>query len=368
MYPREKPGKDELKKWLATWKDDLGMAGYGPLTRGETPYELAKLRPIGLETAAAGDSDATKAAIDAENRRTQRENAKNKLEYDARMREIQNRLASKLMKALRKTAPIKLKSVTAKCGHVDAGVMSTESFDGVAMWKMLEADEKADVSDYHAKQYQLQYEQLRDHPLKNNCSPQDFSERMDLFAESINPYLDVPFEGARFGKFVLAQLPECLGADVRSLKRELEGVSKYKLDDADYVVGKALALVQDAHKPSTKSIPAVVQLAINGKAAAGVNSADAAAAARLKKMEAGIERLLQREAAAMVANPQGGPKGGFHPNDKKGEPKGGAGGGNRLPEGQLCSKGTCNFAHDRLKPDAPCFRDPSWPGPLPHRT
>ena len=73
VYPREKPGKDELKKWIATWKDDLGMAGYGPLTRGETPYELAKLRPIPLETAAAGDSDATKDAIDAENRRTQRE-------------------------------------------------------------------------------------------------------------------------------------------------------------------------------------------------------------------------------------------------------------------------------------------------------
>ena len=39
--------------------------------------------------------------------------------------------------------------------------------------------------------------------------------------------------------------------------------------------------------------------------------------------------------------------------------------GNRLPEGTLCSKGTCDFDHDRLKPSAPCFRDPDFAGPLP---
>ena len=40
-------------------------------------------------------------------------------------------------------------------------------------------------------------------------------------------------------------------------------------------------------------------------------------------------------------------------------------GGIRLPEGQRCSSGTCNFTHDKTNPGAPCYRDPRWGGPLP---
>jgi hypothetical protein len=41
--------------------------------------------------------------------------------------------------------------------------------------------------------------------------------------------------------------------------------------------------------------------------------------------------------------------------------------GNRLPEGQKCSEGFCDFAHDKLKPNEPCWRNPNWEGPLPLR-
>ena len=34
----------------------------------------------------------------------------------------------------------------------------------------------------------------------------------------------------------------------------------------------------------------------------------------------------------------------------------------------MCSKGTCDFAHDRLKPGEPCYRDPNWAGPVPAKT
>ena len=37
----------------------------------------------------------------------------------------------------------------------------------------------------------------------------------------------------------------------------------------------------------------------------------------------------------------------------------------KLPEGTRCSKGTCDFAHDTLKPGEPCFRDPRWVGRCP---
>ena len=42
--------------------------------------------------------------------------------------------------------------------------------------------------------------------------------------------------------------------------------------------------------------------------------------------------------------------------------------GNRLPVGQKCSAGTCDFAHDQLKPGEPCYRDPRWAGELPVKT
>ena len=133
-YPREKPSRLELKQWLETWQDTLVSAGFGAVLRKETPYDLAKLKPKELEAAAESDSDATKAAIASENRRIERENKANKVEYDARMRELQNRLAARLIKALRRKAPIKLKDLKDECGHVAAdGSVSTDSFDGVKL-------------------------------------------------------------------------------------------------------------------------------------------------------------------------------------------------------------------------------------------
>eukprot|EP00965_Chrysotila_dentata_P061495 2036261-Pleurochrysis_carterae.AAC.1 len=38
-----------------------------------------------------------------------------------------------------------------------------------------------------------------------------------------------------------------------------------------------------------------------------------------------------------------------------------------LPNGQWCSKGSCQFNHDKVNPGSPCYRDPRWPGPLPEK-
>ena len=116
-YPREKPSRAELIKWLEGGREYLGSIGYGPFLRKEDPYDLAKLAPISLETVSAAADAETKAAVATENRRITRENAKNKIEYDARKREIQNRLAARISIAMRMTAPIKLKDLKSKCGH-----------------------------------------------------------------------------------------------------------------------------------------------------------------------------------------------------------------------------------------------------------
>ena len=53
-----------------------------------------------------------KAAVATENRRITRENAKNKIEYDARKREIQNRLAARISIAMRIAMTVIATSIT----------------------------------------------------------------------------------------------------------------------------------------------------------------------------------------------------------------------------------------------------------------
>ena len=36
-FPTEKPAKNELVKWLDTWKDELNTSGYAALLRGDEP-------------------------------------------------------------------------------------------------------------------------------------------------------------------------------------------------------------------------------------------------------------------------------------------------------------------------------------------
>ena len=46
-FPGEKPTKGQLIKWLETWTDLLGQAGYASIVRGELPPDLAKLAERG---------------------------------------------------------------------------------------------------------------------------------------------------------------------------------------------------------------------------------------------------------------------------------------------------------------------------------
>ena len=353
-YPGEKPSKAELIKWLQASRDTFGTIGYGPFLRNEDPYEFAKLAPLPEESAAAGASAEVLAAIDSENRRIRRQNAINKIEYDARKKEIENRIASRLNASLRSTAPFKLKELQTKCGHVDStGRISTESWNGVQMWKLLAAEETAGVTDFQADKYADQAELFRKSKLKDNASPDAFSKRINTYVVTINPYVDIPLEGARLSKFVISQLPECLAPDVRALKRELEATPS-KLADVDYVTKECLALVEAAYKPSkSEATPAVVQAVLEGGTGlfAAATEEEDAAALRQKKIETAIAKLGQQQSVLLAearkqhpGKPSGNPSG----NDDKS--KGGKGGGNRLLEGQKCSKGTCTFNHDKLKP------------------
>jgi hypothetical protein len=94
-FPEEKPAKNKLVTWLDTWLDDLTAAGYSTLLRGEEPFELAKLRPRPLLPVPA--DAAARLAVENENARITYQNDTNKIEYDTRMIEMRNRLASKIV-------------------------------------------------------------------------------------------------------------------------------------------------------------------------------------------------------------------------------------------------------------------------------
>ena len=114
-YPGEKPTKLEQITWLDTWKDDLIAGGYGALLRKETPFALAKLLPKSMHDVTSVTDEARKFTLELDNARISSENARNKIEYDSRMVELKNGLASKLKKSLRAKAPLLLKTIEDKC-------------------------------------------------------------------------------------------------------------------------------------------------------------------------------------------------------------------------------------------------------------
>ena len=368
IHPGERPTKAALRKWCNSWQDDLSGAGFGAMLRGQEPYEVQKLKARSLLTVPADAEPAKKAALEAENERIQHTNDINKNEKDSRLLEIKTRLAALIDKSMRDVAPIRLAELHAKHQCKDEhGAVIADAHDGFMMF----ADEKArvttSVSENDAKKYSKAYEKMRDTKPVDNLSADAFSKRINLFTVHINPYLEENLSGARLGRFILSQLPSALDVDGRALRRELD--DKDELKDSAVVLAKCLTLVEQAHDPTKKAAPGVHLLAEERAAAmaAATAAAAAASAAKGKGMSKSEQtKAIEKAVTAALASKSGAPKGGGDGGKRLG--KGNGPSRNRLPEGERCSKGTCNFAHDKLKPGAPCFRDPRWGGPLPKPT
>ena len=320
-HPGERPTKVAHKRWALKWRASLSQIGYAAPLRGEEPFEVKKLKDRDLITdpGLTATPPTPSAAIASENARITHLNEQNKLERESRMDEIKNRLASKLCMAMERSCPLRLKRLQTKHATKDArGVVIENSYDGVAMF--LEEEKDANdgaVGEYDTQRYEAAYEKLRDNPLKSNCSPQTFSDRINLFTTHVNPYLgDIELKGARLGKFILAQLPEELGADVRTLKRDL--TSKSTLSDPVEVTREALELVESAHKPSKPTSPdigvhlvaacfgAVLAGAPNAPPATdgshrGVGAAAGAAPAAAGTAESNLVAEVQRQVALAQA-------------------------------------------------------------------
>ena len=279
-------------------------------------------------------------------------------------------------------SPLRLKRLQDAHAMKDShGVVIPLSFDGIAMFLAEETEAKnGEVSDYDEKRFHHAHEKLRDNPCKANTSPQSFSDRINLFTTHVNPYMgDTELKGERLGKYILSQLPEDLGSDVRTLRRELE--KSNELSDPTIVAKRAMELVEDAHKPDkTSPVDVGVHLVAACFGATvkfknfdtcGERAEPDASAAAAAAVTAEVKRLLAVADTTMGSQLSGKAK-------KKAAKKAAAAlaaaeadkpaklkGGFRLPAGKRCSKGTCDYAHDERYPGEPCYRDPDWGGPLP---
>ena len=323
VFPGEHPTKAQLEPWLDAWTEDLNTSGFGAFTRGEIPVECLKLKVTRALLAVPSDAAAA-AVIDAKNADITAANDAMKDEFDSKLVELKNRLAGKLSRAMRPHAKVRLKALLSSCK-----IGSDGSYDGEKMWKALVALKNDAESDADMKVHQKTVERLRDTPLDNNCSPQDWEVRMTEFQTS-NDLTSRPLDGEELTKVYLGMMPECMGADQRRVKANL--ISESKMDDPVYASKKIVKEISDVHKPG--QMPTVNLTA---------------------KQFADMAATIKAEAkAAAVAAASGGHSAPKKPKEKGKERKG-ARWAQKLPHGQKCAKGTCVYKH---KDDVQCWRDP----------
>ena len=325
VFPGEFPTRSALEAWIKSWIADMNTAGFGCFTRGELPHDVAKLVP---KTLLPVPTDvALQPAIAVKNVDIEHYNKITKIERDAKVLELKNRLASRLAKSMETTAQLRLLALQKKHSVKKAdGSVIPYSFDGEGMWldvvKLLDETE----TDKDVKKYIKQMESLRDTPMDDNCTSQQWSERM-VAVNKCNLHVDVPYDGVRFSKLIVGMMPKNLAT-----RRDVEVdkiKDKSKFDDPVEVLMRMTKIIEDsydeefsptmtvaAHELTLAAVVTKTELMMKGAKTYAVNVANAS--------------NKQKESNEAPKSKKGGRK----PMWTK-----------QRPDGEKCSKGTCTFAH-----------------------
>ena len=130
-FPGEDPPKSELIEWLETWNDSLKNAGYSALLRGQDPYEVKNLIQRDLITVPEESDAAKKAMIETKNEEIKHANMVNKELKDSKLLEMRVRVATKISKAMRASAPLRLGRLQKAHQEKDSsGAGIADAFDG----------------------------------------------------------------------------------------------------------------------------------------------------------------------------------------------------------------------------------------------
>eukprot|EP00965_Chrysotila_dentata_P160350 5294636-Pleurochrysis_carterae.AAC.5 len=155
------------------------------MLRGKLPHAALLLTRRNLDDIPRiADSNlglgATRAAL-----RAQVEHA-NKVKQEAKealVRDYSNRIASILAIAMRPKAGLKLR----KLQNIHALPVYPSMYDGVQMYKELK-DELAKLHDgYDADEHKREIERMRDEALLDNCTGQEFAEKVNKLIRDHNP-------------------------------------------------------------------------------------------------------------------------------------------------------------------------------------
>ena len=269
------------------------------------------------------------------------DNADRRNSWQNRVRDKCDAIAAALGQSMRDIAPGRLKAL--ETAHPFAAPHD-HMINGGAMYRDIKALLGTMDTESEAKLAKAQADHFASDAgrLGDNVSQNQFDARVNEFDVHINPALKMKYQGRNYVEFLLDNcIPPCLKTDGRLLKREFEAAGK--MDDEAHARAEIKKLIGRAHEPNAP-LPDVPQLR-----ATIMSMRPAAAAAK-------------PPVAALGTVPPSGRK---KDSKKEGAAKDGAGkkkGSKKLPNGQKCKAGTCDNDHG----DTPCFRDPTWEGPLPH--
>eukprot|EP00965_Chrysotila_dentata_P035958 1196687-Pleurochrysis_carterae.AAC.2 len=87
-------------------------------------------------------------------------------------------------------------------------------YDGVQMYKEQE-DELLNLHDAHvdADQHERAIEHMRNEFLPDNCSGQEYADKVNKLIRDHNPYIQVPCAGERLGRLIIKFLPAALAGE-----------------------------------------------------------------------------------------------------------------------------------------------------------
>ncbi|KAL1530415.1 hypothetical protein AB1Y20_001320 [Prymnesium parvum] len=367
-FPCEDPTATELDDWLRVWNASLRGLDVEAILRGATPPStlIALSRPTDLtdfvEVTVAAEPDTTKRLRhNAAVKKANRDEANRVESFDAGMLRIKNGFAGQLEKALRRTAPARLRRLKAACAIVG----TAGAYDGAAMMTALRAlvGARGPTQRQSSAWHEKQWERLRDSRLPDGCIADEYAAKCHELLEVHRPnFTRVRLEASTLTDVLIDFLPECNRIEGRGVRKDLIALGRH--DDYEEAVRRCLEIVSDttdearvearmaasvlpagparvaamaAARTMTKSSPTAAAAAVAAAAASATNAARQKAAAAAKKAAAAPEYAA---AAAATAS-------------KK----------TRLPDGQYCKFNSCSFPH---KEGEPCWSDPDWAGPLPY--
>lgn len=349
VFPGEDVTNKQLEDWFEVAIPTLSRAGFDAVLRGEVPSHLLPYTYLQdmtgmLELNEQQAKDAGPAASARHNAMVRKAKAENDLK--------QAQLAAGLMAAKNALAQHLILSLTPKTGLRLSQLKSTfavsgaaNTYDGKGMWDSLVALRKNVGQIEETRDHDRVVELMRDTVLSDGCSAQLFSDKVNELVRDHVPWLERPLAGAALGRFIVRLMPLQNASEGRALIRELTAAGT--MGDTATVIQRCMAIVRESEAPATR------MAGMAERAAAYGTALTAAAAAML-----GQAQPPAGSGVPSANKPKGKPKS-KSSADKNSQPDKKS--RFRLPEGQLCKEGTCNYVHD----DKPCYRAPWYEGPLP---